>query len=414
MTRDELKTLNLPDSPGVYLFTKGKGRGKKILYIGKATSLRDRVRSYFDDDLIATRGPRIVDMVTESDGLMHEPTPTVLEALVREAALIKEYLPKANTEGKDDKTFLYAYITDEHIPRILTARGKDIDFENSVIDGVRAKDIFGPFPSGGQLKVAMKLIRKIFPFYDTRKPVGVVSKHQSARVEFNRQIGQYPQAEANHKEYLRQVRNVGLYLGGKVKGLRETLEREMKQYAKAEDFEEAQRIKRQLFALDHVQDVALIREDRAGRPAGPRIEAFDTAHISGTNTVAVLTVIEDGAPDKKGYRIFNIKSAKNDDLLALREVMSRRLSHDEWELPKAFVIDGGKTHKKTAEEVVAEFGMTIPVVAVVKDEKHRPREVIGAQRAGISESDAVLVNSEAHRFALTSHRKARTRALRNT
>lgn len=262
--------------------------------------------------------------------------------------------------------------------------------------------------------MAMRLIRKIFPFYDTRKPLGVVSKHQSARVEFNRQIGQYPQAEANKKEYLRQVRNVGLYLSGKVKGLRETLEREMREYAKNEEFEEAERIKRQLFALDHVQDVALIREDRAGRPTGPRIEAFDTAHISGTNTVAVLTVIEDGMPDKKGYRIFNIKSAKNDDLLALREVMSRRLSHSEWELPKAFVIDGGKTHKKTAEEVVAEFGMTIPVVAVVKDEKHRPREVIGAQRAGITESDAVLVNSEAHRFALNAHRKARSRALRNT
>src|SRR5580700_6567433 len=128
MERGDLKKFDLPDSPGVYLFTRGRGKSKEILYVGKATSLRDRVRSYFDDDLIATRGPRIVDMVTQANGLMHEPTPTVLEALVREAALIREYDPSANAMGKDDKTFLYAVITDEEIPRVLVIRGSDIDF----------------------------------------------------------------------------------------------------------------------------------------------------------------------------------------------------------------------------------------------------------------------------------------------
>ncbi|MBU6388756.1 nucleotide excision repair endonuclease, partial [Patescibacteria group bacterium] len=102
MQRSDLQKSNLPDAPGVYLFKQGR----KVLYVGKATSLRDRVRSYFDDDLIATRGPRIVDMVTKADRIAYEATPTVLEALVREAALIKKYLPKANVEGKDDKSFL--------------------------------------------------------------------------------------------------------------------------------------------------------------------------------------------------------------------------------------------------------------------------------------------------------------------
>src|SRR3984957_11967074 len=110
MQKEELKKFDLPDCPGVYLFTRGSGKSKKVLYVGKATSLRDRVRSYFDDDLIATRGPRIVDMVTSADGLMHETTPTVLEALVREAALIRHYDPPANAMGKDDKTFLCAVI----------------------------------------------------------------------------------------------------------------------------------------------------------------------------------------------------------------------------------------------------------------------------------------------------------------
>ncbi len=430
MQRADLKAFDLPDYPGVYLFTQGKGKSKKILYVGKATSLRDRVRSYFDDDLIATRGPRIVDMVTKADGLMHETTPTVLEALVREAALIREHNPPANAMGKDDKTFLYALITDEEIPRVLAVRGKDIDFKKKrtlELEPVKFKHAYGPFPSGYQLREALRLIRKIFPFYDTPKPVvpdaahkRVVStgnKHLQAKVEFNRQIGQYPR-NMDAKEYARSIRNVCLFLSGRVKALRITLEREMKQAAKDERFEDAEIAKRQLFALDHVQDVSLIREDRSEATAGPRIEAYDTAHIGGTNAIGVMTVVENGMVVKKDYRTFRIQGrggkSTNDDISSLKEILSRRLGHPEWQLPKAFIIDGGRTHKKTAEEVLKEVGIGIPVVAVVKDERHRPREVIGGLRAGVSDADAVLANSEAHRFSLSKHRAARTRQMRGS
>jgi excinuclease UvrABC nuclease subunit len=433
MERSNLKQLELPDCPGVYLFTKGKGRSKKILYVGKATSLRDRVRSYFDDDLIATRGPRVVDMVTASDGLQYETTPTVLEALVREAALIREHTPQANSMGKDDKTFLYAVITDEEIPRVLAIRGKDIDFQTKHADGMPFLHAHGPFPSGYQLREALRLIRRIFPFFDTDQPVGSKSKHQRARVEFNRQIGHYPR-NMDRKDYLRSIRNVSWFLSGRVKKLRDTLLREMKQAAKEERFEDAVEIRRQLFALDHVQDVSLIREDRDKGVAAPRIEAYDTAHISGSDAIGVMTVVENGVPVKKDYRTFRIRgthskqAAKsvakvdrsqvtkeskrmNDDIASLKEILSRRLGHLEWPLPRAFIIDGGKTHKKAAESVLAEVGVGIPVVAVVKDEKHRPREVIGALRAGISEADAVLANSEAHRFSLAKHRASRKKNL---
>ncbi|MES2225224.1 MAG: UvrB/UvrC motif-containing protein [Patescibacteria group bacterium] len=424
MERADLKKFDLPDSPGVYLFTKGKGRSKKILYVGKATSLRDRVRSYFDIELIATRGPRIVDMVTQADGLMHEPVPTVLEALVREAALIREHNPPANAMGKDDKTFLYAVITDEEIPRVLAIRGKELNFKGCVTleaPPVPFKAAYGPFPSGYQLREALRLIRRIFPFYDTAKPivrdparVGRVlstgNKHLQANVEFNRQIGQYPR-NMDRKDYMRSIRNVSLFLSGRVKTLRTTLAREMKQAAKEERFEDADIVKRQLFALDHVQDVSLIREDRGQEQVGPRIEAYDTAHIGGTNAIGVMVVVENSMPIKKDYRTFRIQGrggkSTNDDIASLREILSRRLGHPEWPLPKAFVIDGGKTHKKAAEELLKEVGIGIPVVAVVKDERHRPREVIGGLRAGITDADAVLANSEAHRFSLSRHRHAR-------
>jgi excinuclease ABC subunit C len=416
MQRIDLKKYDLPDVPGVYLFTLGKGKSMQVLYVGKATSLRDRVRSYFDIDLIAARGPRIVDMVTRADGLMHETTPTVLEALVREAALIREHKPHANAEGKDDKTFLYACITDEEIPRVLAIRGKDINFDAMNVGEVRLKEAYGPFPSGYQLREGLRLIRKIFPFYDTERPLTATSKHQAAKVEFNRQIEQYPRDMAR-KEYLRSIRNVSLFLSGRVKALRTTLTREMHQAAEEERFEDAALIRKQLFALDHVQDVSLIRDERHKNTDGPRIEAYDTAHLSGTNAIGVMAVVEGGVPVKKEYRSFTIKGlggkSLNDDIASLKELISRRMGHSEWQMPRAIVVDGGKTHKKAVETVLATLGVGIPVVAVVKDEKHRPREVIGSLRASITDAEAVLANSEAHRFSLSLHRKARNKTMRS-
>ncbi|MCR4333650.1 MAG: UvrB/UvrC motif-containing protein [Patescibacteria group bacterium] len=415
MQKSELSKFNLPDVPGVYLFKQGR----KVLYVGKATSLRDRVRSYFDDDLIATRGPRVVDMVTKADRVAFETTPTVLEALVREAALIKKYQPKANVDGKDDKSFLYAVITKEDIPRVLAVRGKDIDFKSHDF-----RAIYGPFPSGAQLREGLRLIRRIFPFFDTPKPVGAKGKHQAAKIEFNTQIGQYPRA-FNVKEYRRTIRKVMLFLSGRGKELRVALEKEMKTAAKEERFEEAAQARRELFALDHIQDVSLIKDEHSehspstgsGRFAGKRIEAYDTAHLSGTNAIGVMTVVVDGAPIKKEYRTFRIRGVKkNDDIASLKEILSRRLGHPEWQFPNTIVVDGGKTQKKAAEKVLSEsLNLSlgdIPVVAVVKDERHRPREVIGARAAGISEADAVLANAEAHRFSLSRHRRARSRNLR--
>jgi excinuclease ABC subunit C len=237
-----------------------------------------------------------------------------------------------------------------------------------------------------------------------------------------------------------------MYLSGRVKSLRTALEREMKLAAKEERFEEAAMMRGQLFALDHVQDVSLIREDRDRDETSPRIEAYDTAHLSGTNAIGVMVVVDGGIPDKKEYRSFRIRGAahakkirtsdvlskkspantgskklrtsdvktlnrQNDDIASLREILSRRFGHPEWTYPKAIVVDGGKTHKKAAETLLAELGIQIPVAAVVKDEKHRPREVLGALRAHITDADAVLANSEAHRFSITLHRKARSRSV---
>src|SRR4051812_306473 len=115
MNRQEAldKIKKFPDAPGVYFFTRGSGQKKEILYIGKATSLCDRVRSYFAADIATTRGPLIVKMLNEFDDITFQQTDSVLEALILEAHLIKKHQPPANIQEKDDKSFNFVIITDE-------------------------------------------------------------------------------------------------------------------------------------------------------------------------------------------------------------------------------------------------------------------------------------------------------------
>ena len=167
MQREDLKKLIIPDSPGIYMF---RGPKKALLYIGKAASLRDRVRSYFAADLVRGRGARIVGMVEQATTLVWTATDSVLEALILEANLIKKHQPPYNVDEKDNKSFNYLVITKEDFPRILVVRGREL-FDPQKASTLKLKAVFGPFPSG--LKEALKIIRRIFPYRDNCIPCGV-------------------------------------------------------------------------------------------------------------------------------------------------------------------------------------------------------------------------------------------------
>ncbi len=408
---------NLPDSPGIYFFKKGN----KILYIGKATSLRDRVRSYFASDLIAVRSPLILKMIQEADSVEHQSTDSVLEALILEANLIKKHQPKYNTLEKDDKSFNYVAITKENFPRVLIIRGKELAAPRSPIAAV-----FGPFPHGLQLKEALKIVRKIFPFRDTCVPFSnleprTYNLEPAPRPCFNAQIGLCPGVcvgAISKIEYAKTIRHIKLFFAGKKSELMRTLEREMRAFAKKHEFEKANELKRQIFALQHIQDVALLKSDNLeprtyNLQPSFRIEAYDVAHISGTSTVGVMTVLENGELKKSDYRKFRIRGTKfGSDTDALREILERRLRHEEWKFPDLIVIDGGVAQKNTAEKVIGELQLKIPVVSVVKDAKHRPDHFLGDQvLVSKYKSDIILANAEAHRFAIQYHRKVRGRFL---
>jgi len=408
MKSQELTKLKVPDVPGVYLFKEGR----RILYIGKATSLKSRVQSYFNKNTVEARGPRILRMVEISNTVEFQKTDSVLEALILEAELIKRYQPPYNVDAKDDKSWNYVLITKEDFPRVLTVRAKDLPFFE-----IPVQFQAGPFPHSAELKSAMKIIRKIFPYRDTCVPFKEQALRQAqGKSCFNAQIGLCPgvcDGRIRVREYARSIRHLKLFFKGKKSELTRVLTSEMKSVVREKNFEEAARLRDQLFALSHIRDVAMIKADQnpsatLGATHGARIEAYDISHISGTSAVGVMVVLQGGLLAKGEYRKFKLRMQKNDDTGALREVLTRRLTHREWHYPSLIVVDGGLGQKNVAEEILKKAGLTIPVIAVTKNERHKPDHLIGdALLIRDYHDDILAINAEVHRFAIAYHRYLR-------
>lgn len=413
MIRQDLEQFDLPNTPGIYFF---RDADDKILYIGKATTLCDRVRSYFGPDLLRTRGPRLVDMVFKSGRVTWQETGSVLEALILEANLIKKYQPYYNRDEKDDKSFNCVTITKEPFPRVLLVRQKDIDTHNKTIRPLRSKidikydAVFGPYPQGSSLKEALQIIRKIFPFRDRASAM-------PDKEAFYRQIGLSPDVTSTEaaKQYRKNIGRIKLIFQGKLKMLISDLKKEMNAAARLLRFEEAELLKQKAFALEHIQDVSLIKRDLVygGHADTFRIEAYDIAHLSGKQMVGVMTVVENAASNKNEYRKFIIRGFDTaNDAGALKEMLVRRLAHTEWSYPQAIVVDGNQVQINAATSVLKDVSLDIPVIAVTKDERHRPKSISGDKDIIETYKYAILLaNSEAHRFALTFHKARRKKAM---
>jgi len=421
MKKDILKKVKIPDNSGVYFFLK-EG---KILYIGKATSLRERLNSYMSKRLFDMRGPIIADLTSKADKINWQETDSVLEALILEAELIKKHQPRYNTKEKSDKSFNYVCITRELLPRVLVLRGRNV--KHPMFDKV-----YGPYTNGSQLREAMKIIRRIFPFLDDR------SKNY---YKFYKQVDLVPDISnvEGVQQYKNNIKNLKLFFAGRKKQVLKNLEKEMKTHAKIYQFEKAGEVKRQLFALKHINDVALIKDNFAdnkifdsapffgrikGSKVGPsdtkislsaslfRIEAYDIAHMGGKDMVGVMIVIGDGEIAKNEYRKFKIRTQSNaNDTGALVEILERRLAHEEWALPNIIVVDGGIAQLNAAQAILSRLNISTPIVSVVKDDKHRPLGIKGDRKIiQRYEREILLANSEAHRFAITYHKKVRARS----
>ena len=430
----------LPDAPGVYLYYDENDR---LLYIGKATSLKRRVGSYFTK----AHNSRIADLVTNIARIDYVQTPTVIEALVLESNHIRKNQPPYNILSKDDKTFLYLCLTNEDFPKPIFLRGLDLErmgiqpFTKTLSPTAKKKflAVFGPYISGRSLRTALDLIRRSIPWSACGEML--------PRACFDSQIGRCPgvcTGSITKKEYRKIIRQLIQFFEGKKMSIVKLMTKEMRRAARVKDFELAAGLRNKINALEHMNDVALItreddwdganasddispslrrRESEGGfiNPLG-RIEAYDIANISGTSNVASMVVFENGQPMKSAYRKFKIKGFDGaNDVAAMEEVMRRRLararlSPSTWPIPDVMIIDGGEGQVNRVKEVMKELEFNIPIIGIAKGfDRKQDRLVydetnLELRRVATSAKEIFQrARDEAHRFAGAYHRVLRSR-----
>lgn len=422
-----VKNGELPDHPGVYFYYNVDG---KLLYIGKATSLKKRVGSYF----VKAHDGRIEDLVKHIGRIAYIETPTVIEALVLEANQIKAHKPPYNILQRDDKSFLYLVMTNEDFPKPVLMRGLDLErlginpFTPELTEKAKRKflAIYGPYTSGRSLRLALDLIRKIIP-WSTCEPPSQTGKTKAC---FYRHIGQCPgvcTGEISKRDYRKIIRSLMLFFEGKKEQVVRQMRREMKVASASLAFERADKLKRQIFALEHIQDVALVSHDeplpyqtsaREYIDIMGRLEAYDISNISGTSAVGSMVVFEEGKPAKHEYRKFKIKTVKGaNDVAMLEEVMRRRLKHAaHWPLPELMVIDGGLPQVNRVQEVLDELNVKLPIVGLAKGfDRKQDRLIFDTSNSELkraveaNKETLQRIRDEAHRFAVKYHRVVRGR-----
>lgn len=423
----KLKNNLLPDHPGVYFYFD---KDQRLLYVGKATSLKSRVGSYFSSKRL---DPRISEMVSHIVRIDYIETPSVLEALVLEANQIKAKKPKYNILQRDDKSYLYLCLTNEEFPRPVFYRGHELEkfgvkpFEKELSKEAKKKflRIFGPYTSGVSLKRALELVRPMFPWS--------ICQPGSKRACFDYQLKKCPGVcvgAISKKDYRHIIKQLIQFFDGKKSIVVRDMTKEMNVASRALQFEEAAILRKKIFALEHIRDVALLTKDDYALPIEKlsgdtidldgRIEAYDNSNISGTNPVASMTVFLDGKPAKHLYRKFKIKTVVGaNDVASMEEVIRRRLARlgtKGWERPEVMIIDGGEPQVNRVQEVLDELGINIPIIGIAKGfDRKQDRFVFDRTnkdlaRAAVRGKEIFQrVRDEAHRFAITFHRARRAK-----
>lgn len=368
----EAKLKDLPREPGVYFHKDANG---EIIYVGKAAVLRNRVRQYFQKS--RARDPKteaLVAEIVDTDWMIVE---SELEALFLEAEMVRRYMPRYNILLRDDKSMSYIRINyDDDYPTVSTTR-RPLD------DGAK---YFGPYLSVQSVRQALKLLRRIFPFA-TRKVPG------QKRATLHYHLGLDPgleEGKTSLEEYRANLRKLIAVIEGKRKTIEKQLEKEMKQYAKASQFEEAAKTRNQLFSLQRLNKQVIFSDkefldiskdhalnemvDLLRLPGFPRrIEGYDISHMQGTDVVASMVVFTNGVSNKGEYRKFKTKKDQNNDFYNMYETISRRFSEKNrkaWGLPSMVLIDGGKGQLEAAVRARDEAGCSnIPFIGLAKREE---------------------------------------------
>ncbi len=441
---------NLPKTTGVYLFWEKSAPKNKYLapiYIGKAINIKERVKNHFyqpiyKDNLYSGKVEKITFIETGSE----------IEALVLEASLIKKHQPKFNSVWRDDKNYFYVAIVniDNKLPYVFITH-QPFKIKNSKLE-IRH---IGPFTEGNALKKTLKFLRRVFPYYTT-------AKHSVKKCTWCH-LDLCPGPSPDLAEYKKNVKKLILILQGKRKTVFYDLKKEMDQSSGQNKFEEALKIRDKITALQGVMAHAhviesqnlevksknlaeekwvktekLLQEILQIKTPISKMECYDISNIQGTQAVGSMAVFVNGVPDKSQYKKFRIKMEnKPNDIAMLSEVLTRRLARKEWDYPEVILIDGGIAQlnvgiklknqnllKSTAVDF-SQHAKNIKIISIAKGkgelliEGHPTNKNITgkAKKIPLDKLPQDVYNlikhldDEAHRFAITYHRKLRKKYL---
>jgi excinuclease ABC subunit C len=428
----QTKLKGLPAQPGVYFHKDGTGQ---IIYVGKAASLRNRVRQYFQAS--RRRDPKTEALIAEIADTDWITVETELDALFVEAEMVRRYMPRYNILLRDDKSSTYVRINYHEDHPAITYTRQPLDDK---------AEYFGPYFNAGEVKRALKYLRRIFP-YSTH--TGVLPK----RACLQYQLGLCPGIEEDKislSDYRANLRKLMQYLRGERQKILEGLEKDMMKAAKRQEFERAAELRNKYYALKALtkqivfsdKEFLDISKDRGlqglhdllGLKKIPyRIEGYDISHMQGTDNVASMVVFTNGIPDKASYRKFKMRLPGNNDFGHMEEVITRRCSEKNvaaWGLPDLFLIDGGKGQLASAMKARDVLGIDRPMIGLAKREEeivvHLEKSFVSASKieleklnAYVTESDDFWllllpkssdivkllqrVRDESHRFAVSYH-----------
>ncbi len=430
MLKQKLETI--PNKPGIYKFIDKR---KNILYVGKATNLRNRVSSYFNNSV--QERPWVVTMMPLVKDIQVIETDNEVEALILESSLIKKYKPKYNSDLKDDKSYAWIYITtrDEY-PTVKIVR-------NISKNELKKGKIFGPYPNGSSVKVLFNYLRKLYPFCNCCKPL---DPRPSIYFDLGLCPGPY-HGYISKEKYMENINNIINFLKGKKKNTIKELEQTMKIYSIEQKYEEAKELRDKIddlkylnsnirYSYENTGETYLEKRKEALRkslenisqdlnvPIPERIECYDISNIQGKNAYGSLVVADNGEIQRSMYRIFKIKGKNTpDDFEMLKEVLLRRLKNigmnaDETlsQSPDLILIDGGKGQLGKLKNLIPS---DITLLGISKGKRLKRRGKRQIDEFWLRENEDIkqvkiknpniLINlrDEAHRFAISHFRNAK-------
>ena len=415
----KLKTL--PSAPGVYFHKNKEG---EIIYVGKAAVLKNRVRQYFQNTEKDPKTTALVKEIYDTDWIVVD---TEMDALFLESEMIKRYKPKWNILLRDDKTVSYVRIDmKSEVPYVSMTR-QPLDDKATYI---------GPFYAKTTVATALRILRKVFPYYD---------RPYDGKKTLNTDLGLTPGIEVGHStsaEYKKNLRKLIRYLEGDRQKLISDIEKEMKVEAKLNHFERATELRNQYFGLKGLKkkivfsdkeflnissDQALLELQKMLSLSNPprRIEGYDISHQQGSNVVASMVVFVNGVSDRSEYRKFKLRRQTNDDVNNMREIIERRLKHQEWDYPNLVILDGAEGQVNAVKDLLK--ATNIPVIGRDKSGDHTRNASVhivipddtepSGFRSVFLPSDSHVakliarIDDESHRFAITYHRLLQRKTL---